>query len=401
MSEDLKKVGNFTILDINAYDPYIFAKDKISKKLFICRELSKEEKKEKNIERFSDLNNSNLLTFKKEQNYIFWEFLNGGTLQSFHKYLQFKQNLLNEIQIQKIVIQILNGLEALNKKEKVYGGISPDKIFMEFTGEEKPVIGNNRKKNYTYYDKFIENEDLCSYKLKLQYFISSEERKKAINPGEDDFNNNEKSMYYMAPEILNNFEYNSDPLATNIWSLGVITLSLLTGNEKPFEGENYNEVFKSIIDKKIFIPANLCPSLQIISFITRLLKYNPKDRPSLEKIKEFEFLNKDPLNFDFLSLELLCRNEKNLILNLEEKDPINKYLINTRLENRIGDFAMKEAENYNIKEKISMLEKQKKQLDINFLNIKNPSEKQIEDYTQNINAIILMIKKLNESIETN
>ena len=401
MSEDLKKVGNFTILDINAYDPYIFAKDKISKKLFICRKLSKEEKKEKNIERFSDLNNSNLLTFKKEQNYIFWEFLNGGTLQSFHKYLQFKQNLLNEIQIQKIVIQILNGLEALNKKEKVYGGISPDKIFMEFTGEEKPVIGNNRKKNYTYYDKFIENEDLCSYKLKLQYFISSEERKKAINPREDDFNNNEKSMYYMAPEILNNFEYNSDPLATNIWSLGVITLSLLTGNEKPFEGNNYNEVFKSIIDKKISIPTNLCPSLQIISFITRLLKYNPKDRPSLEKIKELEFLNKDPLNFDFLSLELLCRNEKNLILNLEEKDPINKYLINTRLENRIGDFAMKEAENYNIKEKISMLEKQKKQLDINFLNIKNPSEKQIEDYTQNINAIILMIKKLNESIETN
>ena len=44
-------------------------------------------------------------------------------------------HILNEIHIQKIALQIIDGIESLAKKDKIYGGISLDRIFLKF--EEK------------------------------------------------------------------------------------------------------------------------------------------------------------------------------------------------------------------------------------------------------------------------
>ena len=134
MEENLKKVGNFILYNIEAKYPYFYAKDSTTEKIYIYRELTKEEKKEKNIERFSDISNKNVLSFKKEKNYIFWEFYGGGILQQFKNYSMF-HHILNEIHIQKIALQIIDGIESLAKKDKIYGGISLDRIFLKF--EEK------------------------------------------------------------------------------------------------------------------------------------------------------------------------------------------------------------------------------------------------------------------------
>ena len=139
----------------------------------------------------------------------------------------------------------------------------------------------------------------------------------------------------MAPEILNDPDNNINPTAANIWSLGIITYQLLTGIKAPFKAENNKNIIKNIKKGEISIPANLCPSLSVIRFITSLLKIKPSERPSLEEVKNHEFLKGKPENFDFINIKLLSPNNDNLILNINEYEPIDTYLINTRLESKI------------------------------------------------------------------
>ena len=146
------------------------------------------------------------------------------------------------------------------------------------------------KNCYDYYKKFNLEEDIISYDVKLQYFVSTQERKIAFDSGEDNINVNKTVKYYMAPEILKNLDTKEDdPIAAYIWSLDIITYNLLTGQDTPFQGNNDKEVPKNIEKNKIKISKKLCPSLEIIRFITNLLKYSPTERPNLKKIKEFEF----------------------------------------------------------------------------------------------------------------
>ena len=144
------------------------------------------------------------------------------------------------------------------------------------------------------------------------------------------------------------------------------------------------------------IPSDLCPSLQIIRFITCLLKYQPDERPSLEKIKKLEFLKGNPLNFDFINTNLLLENEKYLTLNLKENDPIKTYLYNTNLENRIKKSEIDEAEILNINETIKAFEEKVKELEADFKKIKNPKQYDIDYYITNINGIKEAINALKE-----
>lgn len=394
MEEELAKVGNFGLSETLAYKQYKYARHITSKKLYAYRELSIDEKSD-NFEQFTKIKNNNVLSFQKEGDLIFWEYLNGGNLENFNKHLSFRSNNLNEIQIQKIVNQIINGLECLQKNEKIYGGITLNNIFIEFENKEEALIGNNFNRFTKYYNEFIENEDLVSYNIKLQYFISFHDRKRAIESGADN-NSNDTSKYYISPEILNELDNNYNPFAANIWSLGVITYRLLTGKEYPFKGDNIREIIDNIKNERILIPSDLCPSLQIIRFITCLLKYQPDERPSLEKIKKLEFLKGNPLNFDFINTNLLLENEKYLTLNLKENDPIKTYLYNTNLENRIKKSEIDEAEILNINETIKAFEEKVKELETDFKKIKNPKQYDIDYYITNINGIKEAINALKE-----
>jgi len=355
----MKKIikGSFELSEEEAKNDYGLAKHLETNKVYEFRELSENENQDKNLEKYPELENKNLLSCKKEGNLIFFEKCNGGTLKNLIYYI-YKLNYgvdymdyMNEIQIQNIIKQILNGLECLHKTRKMYNAISTYNIYINFDDEKQFELEDPKYREY--YQKFKTNDDM-KYTIKIKYFISEKERKRAIDPDKidsfrPDIYYNENLKYYLAPEILEKLDVDDDninTIAADMWSLGIITYELLVG--KKFFSYKANKII-DILDtiKAGLIPFkdNLCPSLQIIQFITSLLKLDPKERPTFDNIKNHKFLSEDPVKFDFMDFSLFKKNEKNeIILDIKEREPIYVYLKNTKMENKIDQSVLDKIE---------------------------------------------------------
>ncbi|XP_042235571.1 serine/threonine-protein kinase 17A-like isoform X2 [Homarus americanus] len=94
---------------------------------------------------------------------------------------------------------------------------------------------------------------------------------------------------YVAPEIL---QYEPISLATDMWSVGVLTYVLLTGHS-PFGGDTKQETFLNISQGQVDFPKDLfCDvSEQAIDFITRLLLVNPSCRLTVDEALQHQWLN--------------------------------------------------------------------------------------------------------------
>ena len=137
-----------------------------------------------------------------------------------------------------------------------------------------------------------------------------------------------------------------------MWSVGIIIYELLVG-KRLYKGNNIIDILNAIKEGLISFPDNLCPSFQIIQFITSLLKLDPKERPTFDQIKNLEFLKEDPVNFDFMDFSLFKKPKNEVILNITEKNPIYVYLIGTTMENKI-DISANEAEEQRLKIEIQI-----------------------------------------------
>ena len=115
MEEEFEIRGSYKISNEDAFGIYKLAKHKTSDKTYAYRALFDKEKEEKDIEKFRKFNHEFLLKFDKENDLIFWEFCNGGNLEIFTDCLQQKQHCFTEIEIQKIVKQILKGIKFLKQ----------------------------------------------------------------------------------------------------------------------------------------------------------------------------------------------------------------------------------------------------------------------------------------------
>ena len=360
MKESIK--GGFKLFEKGARNGVGFAKHLKTGKVYEYLELENNKINDNNLEKYQELKNNNLLLFKKEGNLIFFEKCNGGTLKYFNSALHFDNDCMEEIKIQKIIKQILNGLECLHKTRKIYNAISPDNIYINFDNE-KP-FESEAPKFKEYCRKLKENDDM-NYTIKIKYFLSKEEREKAnkFEDPENIFYEEEKDKiyyyknikYYLAPEILENLNINDDNLdiiAADMWSVGIITYELLVG-KRLYKGNNIIDILNAIKEGLISFPDNLCPSFQIIQFITSLLKLDPKERPTFDQIKNLEFLKEDPVNFDFMDFSLFKKPKNEVILNITEKNPIYVYLIGTTMENKI-DISANEAEEQRLKIEIQI-----------------------------------------------
>ena len=360
MKESIK--GGFKLFEKGARNGVGFAKHLKTGKVYEYLELENNEINDNNLEKYQELKNNNLLLFKKEGNLIFFEKCNGGTLKYFNSALHFDYDCMEEIKIQKIIKQILNGLECLHKTRKIYNAISPDNIYINFDNE-KP-FESEAPKFKEYCRKLKENDDM-NYTIKIKYFLSKEEREKAnkFEDPENIFYEEEKDKiyyyknikYYLAPEILENLNIDDDNLDTisaDMWSVGIITYELLVG-KRLYKGNNIIDILNAIKEGLISFPDNLCPSFQIIQFITSLLKLDPKERPTFDQIKNLEFLKEDPVNFDFMDFSLFKKPKNEVILNITEKNPIYVYLIGTTMENKI-DISANEAEEQRLKIEIQI-----------------------------------------------
>lgn len=91
----------------------------------------------------------------------------------------------------------------------------------------------------------------------------------------------------MAPELINEKSYS---LKADVWSLGIMTYHILTG-ERPFFGKNIDEL-KDNIDRGIFkIPSNIDLSIECIQFMTTCLKFHSHMRSDWQQLLDHPFLS--------------------------------------------------------------------------------------------------------------
>ena len=391
--EKLEIVGNFGLSEEKSFSSYKYAKQMRTNKIYAYRKLSEEEKKyNEDIEKYKELNNNYLMKFEKEDDLIFWECCNGGNLLSLINYFNtfIISFPLEEILIQKIIKQIVKGLECLhgNNNKKIISGLSLNNIFINFKGIKKEELWNNNGLIRKQYDLYKQEDDIDLIDIKMRYFISKEERKKEMK---SNYNTSEYTTNYsLAPEILDYPNCDIDPIKSNMWSLGVITYQLLTGNKILFKGKNSKEIIDKINEGKMPIESGLTPSLQIINFITSLLKFYPKDRPKLEELKNNEFLNLNPENFDFINIKFLAKKNNQIILDLKEEYPINKYLVNTNLRKKIPKKNLRNSSLLFIDNTVNANKEKIEELKNEYKNKKNITSDDRIYYPENIKGLQLV-----------
>ncbi|CAB1341713.1 unnamed protein product [Coregonus sp. 'balchen'] len=94
---------------------------------------------------------------------------------------------------------------------------------------------------------------------------------------------------YVAPEILN---YEPISTATDMWSIGVLTYVMLTG-ESPFLGDNKQETFLNISQVNVDYSQDAFEGVSslAIDFIKTLLLKNPRKRTTAEECLNHPWLN--------------------------------------------------------------------------------------------------------------
>lgn len=93
---------------------------------------------------------------------------------------------------------------------------------------------------------------------------------------------------YLAPEILDGAKAGGHSFEVDIWSIGVILFTLLTG-KPPFETSSVKTTYKKIRETSYEFPPNLKISESAKSLIKNILTRRPESRPTLEQIATHEF----------------------------------------------------------------------------------------------------------------
>ena len=109
----------------------------------------------------------------------------------------------------------------------------------------------------------------------------------------------------------------------DIWSLGTLTYELLIGCPA-FEASSYEELGSKIEKGEYRIPHEISLSLEAISFLSCMLRYNPESRLDIESLSKQHFLTRDVSTFHNRPLK---RTEKELgesiILNTKKDENSN------------------------------------------------------------------------------
>ena len=91
---------------------------------------------------------------------------------------------------------------------------------------------------------------------------------------------------YLPPEMVSETGHNEK---ADIWCIGVLLFELSTG-KVPFEGNDYTTVKYNISRLNISWPSDIEPDVK--DLVSKILKKNPNERPSIEKILSHSFFTK-------------------------------------------------------------------------------------------------------------
>nr|CAD7424046.1 unnamed protein product [Timema monikensis] len=90
---------------------------------------------------------------------------------------------------------------------------------------------------------------------------------------------------YIAPEILNKKGHSYE---VDVWSIGCIMYTLLIG-KPPFETSSLKETYSRIKKCDYFIPSSVKLSAPALKMITNTLQTDPRMRPTIEQLLNYDF----------------------------------------------------------------------------------------------------------------
>lgn len=242
--------------------------------------------------------------------FLFLEYCNGCNLYEYKTFYEQKYGKqLNELYVQKILRQLIQGLEYMHTNDVIHRDIKLDNILLNFN-EYPNVVDSNNKCTDVDLNKVSLNND---FTIKIADLGFARE----INFGT--VGTICGTPITMSPEvILNNTNKNYNSKA-DLWSLGAITYELLVG-KVPFFATSIAELKKQIAEGKYSLPKQLKLSVEAISFINGLLQFYPDKRMTWDEIKKHPFITKNVGDFHIINLTNENQNEDNLELNSKTCD---------------------------------------------------------------------------------
>jgi serine/threonine protein kinase len=211
---------------------------------------------EREINFHKKIDHPNIIKFydytKKEEEkkvLILLEYAERGDLFSFLN----KSEALNEKTACKYFVQTALGLNYIHSLKTIHRDIKPENILLDGKLDAK----------------------ICDFGWSAEY---DENTRRQTVCG---------TYEYMAPEIL--FKKQQDE-GIDIWALGILLYELLH-NYAPYSGRSMSEVSKKIISKKLEFASTIAEDAR--SLIQRILKQNPKERPSIKEILKDPFVQRN------------------------------------------------------------------------------------------------------------
>ena len=266
--------------------------------------------KNKNIIKILDLQKT------KHNIYLILEFCNGGNLFEYKIwYEKNKKCELNELLIQKILRQLIIGLEYMHQNNSIHRDIKLENILLNFTKFPNKVQNDDFPKKVTYNEVSLNDP----FEIKIADLGYARELE-----GTGIASTMCGTPITMAPDVAlqkpNEVKHTYNNKA-DLWSLGTITYELLIGRP-PFYANNYKDLFNEINDGKYTLPRKMKLSTEVLSFINGLLQFYPEKRMDWKQIKEHPFIKNDVQSFNFLDLETIDAkgDKKNLELNAKNCD---------------------------------------------------------------------------------
>lgn len=124
---------------------------------------------------------------------------------------------------------------------------------------------------------------------------------------------------YMAPEMLKNKPYDK---SLDVWCLGVLLYELLHGGP-PFKGKTDTEKINNI---KKSTPISFEPSLtkEAVDLITRLLKFEPRERIGIKEIFVHPWVRRYEVMFN-INMSNFVQGVENKSLTVNESYQIKPY----------------------------------------------------------------------------
>ena len=222
--------------------------------------------------------------------YLVFEYCNGGDLNHcLQKYIEINGSAFPQEYVQHIMRQIISGFVYLHSCDIIHRDIQLSNMLVQFPTEEDKMNLNMMKAT-------IKIADFGCAKYLKGHLATS-----IINTDDEEINKN------LEPHIMsklkrinddNSFAYDQK---ADIWSLGAITYELLIGCHA-FEANSYDELIEDIEKGEYRMPHDIKLSIEALSFISAMLRYNPETRLDIESLSKQYFITKDFSSFHNLKL---------------------------------------------------------------------------------------------------